>query len=129
MVDISYYDHLIVLSREVCQEYAREVEKLAYKLLALIAQSLDLPENRLNGFFKGQTSMLRFNYYPPCPFPDLALGVGRHKDASALTILAQDAVGGLQVKRKFDNQWIPVKPTPNAFIVNVGDAFQVTTFH
>lgn len=111
--------------REVCQEYAREVEKLAYKLLELIAQSLGLPKSRLNGFFKGQTSLVRLNYYPPCPFPDLALGVGRHKDASALTILAQDSVGGLQIRRKSDHQWVPVKPTPNAFIINVGDAVQV----
>ena len=114
------------MSRDLCQEYAREVQKLAYKLLGLIGQSLGLPENRLNGFFQGQTSFVRLNYYPPCPFPDLALGVGRHKDAGALTILAQDMVGGLQIRRKSDQQWIPVKPTPNAFIVNVGDIFQVT---
>ncbi|PON56996.1 Isopenicillin N synthase [Parasponia andersonii] len=111
--------------REVCQEYVREVEKLAFKLLGLVAESLGLPENRLNGFFKGQTSLVRFNHYPPCPFPELALGVGRHKDAGALTILAQDAVGGLQVRRKTDQEWIPVRPNPNAFIINIGDIVQV----
>jgi isopenicillin N synthase-like dioxygenase len=111
--------------REACEEYAREVEKLAYKLLELISLSLGLPGNRLNGYFKDQTSFLRLNHYPQCPFPHLALGVGRHKDAGALTVLAQDDVGGLEVRRKSDGEWIPVTPTPDAYIINVGDLFQV----
>lgn len=89
--------------------------------------SLNLPANRFEPFFsKDQTSFVRLNHYPPCPAPDLALGVGRHKDAGALTILAQDDVGGLEVKRKTDGEWIFVKPTPNSFIINVGDIIQVS---
>lgn len=101
------------------------MEKLGYKLLELIAVSLGLERDRFNGFFKDHTTFIRLNHYPPCPIPDLALGVGRHKDAGALTILAQDDVGGLQVKRKSDGEWILVKPTPNAYIINVGDIIQV----
>ncbi|KAL2477217.1 2-oxoglutarate (2OG) and Fe(II)-dependent oxygenase superfamily protein [Forsythia ovata] len=111
--------------REACEEYAAEMEKLAYKLLELIALSLGLPRTRLNGFFEEHTSFMRFNHYPPCPVPHLVLGVGRHKDGGALTILAQDDVGGLEVKRKTDGEWIFVKPTPNAYIINVGDIIQV----
>ncbi|TYI95523.1 hypothetical protein E1A91_D01G003700v1 [Gossypium mustelinum] len=111
--------------REVCQTYAREVEKLGYKLLELISLSLGLPSNRLNGYFEDHTTMMRLNHYPPCPCPELALGVGRHKDAGTLTIVAQDDVGGLQVRRKSDDVWVPVKPTPNALVINVGDTIQV----
>ncbi|XVF67642.1 hypothetical protein PTKIN_Ptkin10aG0137800 [Pterospermum kingtungense] len=111
--------------REACEEYGKEVEKLSYKLIELIALSLGLPANRFHGFFKAQTSFIRLNHYPPCPAPDLALGLGRHKDAGALTVLAQDDVGGLEVKRKSDGEWVRVKPTPDAFIVNVGDIIQV----
>ncbi|KAK8647989.1 hypothetical protein V6N13_128753 [Hibiscus sabdariffa] len=111
--------------REVCQEYAREAEKLCYKLLELIALSLGLPSNRFHGYFDDHTALMRLNHYPPCPCPELALGVGRHKDAGALTIVAQDDVGGLQVKRKSDGVWVPVKPTPNALVINVGDTIQV----
>ncbi|KAK4477063.1 hypothetical protein RD792_016268 [Penstemon davidsonii] len=111
--------------REACEEYAAEVKKLSFKLLELIALSLGLTKDRLNDFFEDHTSFIRLNYYPPCPISDLALGVGRHKDAGALTVLAQDDVGGLQVKRKTDGEWILVKPTPNAFIINVGDIIQV----
>ncbi|KAK4766379.1 hypothetical protein SAY87_008021 [Trapa incisa] len=112
--------------REACEDYKEEVEKLAFKLLELIALSLGLPSDRFHGFFKDQqTTFVRLNYYPPCPAPHLALGVGRHKDAGALTVLAQDNVGGLEVKRKSDGEWIRVKPTPNAYIINVGDIIQV----
>ncbi|KAL8143540.1 hypothetical protein V2J09_016572 [Rumex salicifolius] len=51
--------------------------------------------------------------------------VSRHKDSGGLTILAQDSVGGPEVKRKEDGQWIPVKPMPASFIINIGDIFQV----
>ncbi|KAG9146366.1 hypothetical protein Leryth_018415 [Lithospermum erythrorhizon] len=111
--------------RQVCEDYADEMVKLSYKLLELISWSLGLEGDRLNGFFKDQTSFIRLNHYQPCPVPDLALGVGRHKDAGALTILAQDDVGGLEVKRKTDGEWVRVKPTPNAYIINVGDIIQV----
>uniref|UniRef100_A0A2P2KTU2 Putative oxidoreductase-like family protein n=1 Tax=Rhizophora mucronata TaxID=61149 RepID=A0A2P2KTU2_RHIMU len=113
------------MSRQVMEVYAKEMEKLAYNLLELIALSLGLPAKRLNSFFKGQISLLRLNHYPPCPSPQLALGLGRHKDGGALTIVAQDDVGGLEVKRKSDDEWILVAPTPNAFVINVGDIMQV----
>ncbi|KAA8538990.1 hypothetical protein F0562_025682 [Nyssa sinensis] len=111
--------------REACEEYAEEVEKLCFKLLELISLSLGLAAKRLHGLFKEQTSFIRLNHYPACPIPQLALGVGRHKDAGALTVLAQDNVGGLQVKRKTDGEWIRIKPTPNAYIINIGDIMQV----
>ncbi|WCJ33789.1 2-oxoglutarate (2OG) and Fe(II)-dependent oxygenase superfamily protein [Euphorbia peplus] len=111
--------------REVCEEYGKEMERLGYTLLELVAKSLGLKADKFHGFFKDQTSRIRLNHYPPCPVPELALGVGRHKDGGALTILAQDDVGGLQVKRKSDGDWIFVNPIPNSYIINVGDALQV----
>ncbi|KAF4378349.1 hypothetical protein G4B88_025842 [Cannabis sativa] len=95
-------------------------------MLELIALSLGLAVNSLNVYFKDhQTTFMRLNHYPPCPSPTLALGVGRHKDGGALTVLAQDEVGGLEVRKKSDGEWIRVKPTPGAFIINVGDIVQV----
>lgn len=95
---------------------------LAMRLLELIAMSLRLQPGRFEDFFKDHTSSLRLNHYPPCPCPSphLALGVG-HKDPGVLTILTQDEVGGLQVKRKSDSQWVGIKPIANAYVVNVGD--------
>ncbi|XP_028776055.1 flavonol synthase/flavanone 3-hydroxylase [Neltuma alba] len=112
--------------RETVEQYGREIERVAYKLLELVALSLGLPAQRFHGYFQEkQLSVLRLNYYPPCPFPHLALGVGRHKDSGALTLLAQNDVVGLEVKRKSDGEWIPVKPFPQAIVVNVADLLQV----
>ncbi|KAL7246800.1 hypothetical protein ACSBR2_001832 [Camellia fascicularis] len=114
--------------RESCEGYAEKVKTLGFKLVELISLSSGLPENRLTGFFKeGHASFIRINHYPPCPSPDVALGVGRHKDSGGITILAQDDVGGLEVKRKTDGAWIRVQPIPDAFIVNLGDIMQAWT--
>lgn len=71
------------------------------------------------------TSNLRLNHYPVCPAPHLALGVSRHKDIGALTILLQDNVGGLEVRRK-DGVWIGIQPDSEALVINVGDLIQVS---
>ena len=112
-------------AREACKEYAAEVEKLAYKLMELVALSLGLAPTRFRGFFENNTSNIRLNHYPPCPSPHLALGLGQHKDIGVLTVLAQDDVGGFEVKRKSDGEWILVKPLFNSLIINVGDTIQV----
>ncbi|BAT75063.1 hypothetical protein VIGAN_01286400 [Vigna angularis var. angularis] len=111
--------------KEACKEYAQEVEKLAYKLMELVALSLGLEANRFRSYFTHNTSNIRLNHYPPCPYPLLALGLGHHKDTGVLTVLAQDEVGGLEVRRKSDGEWIRVKPIFNSFIINVGDMIQI----
>lgn len=111
--------------REVCEEYAKEMMALAMRLMDLIAMSMELPKGRFHEFFHHHTSSIRLNHYPPCRSPELALGVGPHKDAGVLTILSQDSVGGLEVRQKSDGQWVKVKPIPDTYIVNLGDVVQV----
>jgi isopenicillin N synthase-like dioxygenase len=101
------------------------MKTLALKIMELIALSLGLPPKRFHDFFKDETSWIRLNHYPPCPNPDIVLGCGRHKDSGALTVLAQDEVSGLEVRRKSDGEWVLVNPLPNAYIINVGDVIQV----
>lgn len=95
--------------------------------MEVIALSLGLEAKRFNSYFKEKTSFIRLNHYPPCPSPQLALGVGIHKDVGVLTILAQDDVQGLEVKSK-TGDWILVKPIPESYIINVGDITQVAYF-
>ncbi|PNX79484.1 protein SRG1-like [Trifolium pratense] len=67
---------------------------------------------------------MRMNYYPPCPQPEKVIGLTPHSDGSALTILLQlNDVEGLQVRK--NGTWVPVKPLPNAFIVNIGDILEI----
>ncbi|KAM1013868.1 hypothetical protein FF1_043726 [Malus domestica] len=111
--------------RETCEEYGRACEKLFFNLLELVSLSLGLPPKRLHGYFENQASFARLNYYAPCPKPDLVLGTGGHRDPSALTVLAQEDVEGLDVLRKSDGAWVRVKPVPDSFVINVGDVLQV----
>ncbi|CAN4105723.1 unnamed protein product [Withania somnifera] len=69
---------------------------------------------------------MRMNYYPPCPEPDRAIGLSPHSDADALTILFQlNETQGLQVRK--DGIWMPIRPLPNALIVNIGDMMEIVS--
>nr|CAB3466818.1 unnamed protein product [Digitaria exilis] len=70
----------------------------------------------------------RFNYYPPCPMPELVLGLKPHSDASVITVvLVDDVVSGLQVQKPNDASgvWYDVPIVPNALLVNVGDVIEI----
>ena len=102
------------------------MKSVAKILLANMARALKIkPEEILEELFDDELGQkMRMNYYPPCPEPDLVIGVTPHSDATGLTILLQvNEVEGLQIKK--DGKWVPVKPLPNAFIVNIGDMLEV----
>ncbi|KAB2002817.1 hypothetical protein ERO13_D11G087480v2 [Gossypium hirsutum] len=99
---------------KVYQEYCEAMNKLSMEVMELLGLSLVLGRAYLRDFFQGNDSILRLNHYPPCPKPDLALGTGPHADPTALTILDQDQVGGLQVFA--DHQWNSLTPIPGAFV-------------
>ncbi|KAH9325160.1 hypothetical protein KI387_005338, partial [Taxus chinensis] len=46
-----------------------------------------------------------------------------HADTCVVTILYNDDKEGLEVRSK-QGQWVNVKPTPDSFIVNVGDSMK-----
>ncbi|KAJ7521794.1 hypothetical protein O6H91_19G068200 [Diphasiastrum complanatum] len=109
--------------REIAVEYATSVRHLAEQLLAALSECLELKADRLLRSLGTFIQTLLMNYYPPCPNPELALGLTAHSDISALTVLLQDETTGLQVSQ--DGLWVDVEPVPNSFIVNVGDVLQV----
>ncbi|KAK4858048.1 hypothetical protein QYF36_010140 [Acer negundo] len=109
--------------RETLEAYSTGLINVAAKILRIIGKNLRMDDNEMTLLSEGRQSM-SFNYYPPCPQPELVIGIPPHSDSSGITILHEiNDVQGLQIKK--DGMWIPVKPLPNAFIINIGDALEI----
>ena len=108
--------------RAALETYAREVTALARRLMALMAQALQLPATHFEPFMRVQGGTTRLLHYPPQPVQAAPgqVGCGAHTDWGALTLLAQDDAGGLQVQ-SLQGEWLDVPPLPGCFIVNIGD--------
>lgn len=109
--------------RETVEEYAIQVQRLSNQMLYLMAENLSLnaPDRFVHMFGEISQSM---HYYPPCPRPDLVIGLSSHTDGGGITILLQeDGVVGLQVRK--DGDWIPVQPIPGGLVINIGDMVEV----
>ncbi|MCD7467405.1 hypothetical protein HAX54_004826 [Datura stramonium] len=108
--------------REVISAYSIETKKLITKISDVISEGLGLEKGYLGGELS-KVQMLSVNYYPPCPDPNLALGMHSHCDPNLFTILHQPNVYGLQIFK--DGKWIGVEPLPNAFVVLIGCQLQI----
>ncbi|KAK9095415.1 hypothetical protein Scep_026884 [Stephania cephalantha] len=109
---------------ETIERYVKELQELNLRLLELIAKNLGVDADKLTNTCKNGTQWFRINYYPPCPHADKVIGISPHSDASLITLLIQvNEVEGLQIKK--NGTWVPVKPLPGAFIVNIGDAIEI----
>lgn len=108
--------------REAVEAYDNALCDLGRRLVRLAARSLGAPEETFDSAFQRPTTWLRLLFYPEQPnfIPGDLYGSAPHCDFGALTILAQDDAGGLQVMKP-DGGWIDVPPNPEAFVVNVGD--------
>ncbi|KAG6519446.1 gibberellin 20 oxidase 1-D-like [Zingiber officinale] len=106
---------------EVYQKYCEAMNELSLKIMEVLGMSLGVGRRCFRDFFEGNDSIMRLNYYPPCQKPELTLGTGPHCDPTSLTILHQDHVQGLQVFA--DGHWRTIRPSSNAFVVNIGDTF------
>lgn len=111
--------------REVLDEYVSKIELINEFLLKALARSLNLHENCfLDQYGTTATMEARFNYYPPCPWPERVLGVKPHADISTLTFLLQDKeVEGLQVLK--DGEWVGVPIVRDALTINIGDQLEI----
>ncbi len=100
-----------------CHDAMRDV---ALTVLTLIDHGLGA-EGALIDTFSTPTTWFRLLHYPPVMVdaPEDVFGSAPHTDFGALTLVAQDSAGGLQVAKGGD-EWIDVEPIDGAFVMNAG---------
>lgn len=108
--------------RETLLDYFDEMERLSDRLLRAFALALDLEEEWFLAFYRKPLTQVTLLHYPPQPpqAPERQYGIRPHADSTAFTVLAQDAVGGLQVESR-KGGWIDAPPIDGAFVINIGD--------
>ncbi|CAL5345280.1 unnamed protein product [Camellia sinensis] len=110
--------------RETLESYISELQKLAITVFGLMAKALKIDKGEMEEMFDDGMQSVRMSYYPPCPQPEMVMGLRPHSDATGITILLQvNGVEGFQIKK--DGIWIPVSFLPDAFVVNVGDTLEI----
>ena len=111
--------------RAACSAYSAAMQALARRLMGLYEIALGLPAGHFDAFMRDPICTTRLLHYPPQPAGAAPgqIGCGAHTDWGAVTLLAQDDAGGLQVQRH-DGTWIDVTPIPGALVVNAGDMMQ-----
>jgi isopenicillin N synthase-like dioxygenase len=128
--------------RAAMGDYAEAMVQVGHLLLHSFARHLGLSETWFDAFFADSASTLRLLRYPPRP-PESVQGIesetflldkgvsrpsltGEHTDSGCVTLLWQDAVGGLQA-RGAAGDWIDVPSVPDSLVVNLGDLMQFWT--
>ncbi|WP_120636082.1 isopenicillin N synthase family oxygenase [Ruegeria sp. EL01] len=111
-------------ARGVILDYWAQLDQVADRLLAALEVGLDLPPNILRHAFRDPMTNMTLLHYPPQAPDDGGYGIHPHKDTDALTIIAPDPVGGLEVQTR-DGGWITPDCPPGGFVVNIGDMLEL----
>jgi len=108
--------------RQILMEYFDACNQLGWALFKAFATSLEIPPDHFTKTNSKPMTRCSIIYYPPQPeaMGKDQFGVAPHTDFGCLTLLNQDAVGGLQVRDK-NGDWVTAPPVEGTLVVNVGD--------
>jgi len=126
--------------RALAREHYRDLEAIGHLIMESLARYLGQEETYFRHFFNGGASTLRFLRKPPRD--DLspsaarytaeidgqltAIGTPAHRDSGVLTLLWQNAVGGLQAEAP-DGRWLDVPTMERGLAINFGDCMTFWT--
>ncbi|KAL1814442.1 hypothetical protein ACET3Z_017016 [Daucus carota] len=106
---------------ETVQSFSEQLSELDQMVRRMVLESLGL-KKYLDEHLDSTKYLLRVMKYKGPETAEAKLGLTSHTDKNIVTILYQNQVCGLQVQTK-DGEWITVKPSPDSFIVMIGDSF------
>ena len=107
-------------ARAVILDYWLQLDGVTDLLLGALEVGLKIPPNTLRDAFRDPMTNMTLLHYPPQSPDERGYGIHPHKDTDALTIIAPDPVGGLEVQTRTGG-WITPDCPPGGFVVNIGD--------
>jgi isopenicillin N synthase-like dioxygenase len=112
--------------RPAVLRWQAEATRVLTQLLRAFAASLGQAEQVLEPLYREDPHLLvKLIRYPGRDRTESDQGVGAHKDSGLLTLLLQDAEGGLQVQGA--QGWIDVAPRVGALVVNIGEILELAS--
>jgi isopenicillin N synthase-like dioxygenase len=111
--------------KQVVYPYFEAAQACAVDLLRGFALAAKLPEDAFVKRSDRPISRGSLQYYPPqaTDLEQPRFGLAPHTDFGVLTVLCQDAIGGLQIQ-DLAGQWLAVPPVEDTLVVNVGDLLE-----
>lgn len=107
--------------RAPVEAYFAAMTALGRRMLAPLSLALGEDANFLASAYTHPIAFLRLFHYPPeSRVAEGEYGAAEHTDYGLLTILAQDPLGGLEVRTRAGDI-VPAPPIPGSFVVNIGD--------
>lgn len=124
-LDYGLRHQFYIFCSELSMEYCKRTREVAKELLRGISEGLGLEAGHIEKTQNLESGFQIFigNLYPPCPQPELAMGMPPHSDHGFLTLLIENQIGGLQIQH--NGKWVKVNSIPNSFLVNTGDQMEV----
>ncbi|KAL3489677.1 hypothetical protein BJX62DRAFT_238940 [Aspergillus germanicus] len=120
--------------REPVEAYHAALMGLAIRVLRLIERTLPYGPGIFDEFIANDPiTPMRMLHYPPArPEAERAgktqYGASAHTDFGAITLLLQGDSPGLEVlDSRNGEEWVPVPPNPDVYVVNVGDMLSFWT--
>lgn len=105
--------------RPLVLRYMAAMTTVGQALLVGVARALGLAGDYFERHYTAEPTVLFRVFHYPAAEPGAGWGVGEHTDYGLLTLLAQEEVGGLEVRTP--RGWVDAPPLAGALVCNIGD--------
>ena len=113
--------------KHAADTYFDHTRELGMRLLRIFAKALGQTEEFFLQWCQKPMVQSRLFHYPPQSTPTtMELGAAAHTDYGMLTLLAQDPIGGLELRTR-SGEWVAAPWLEGTLVINLGDLVKVWT--